>query len=74
MIKKVVVAGCRDYTNYDEAKEYIDFCISDIKKENTIVFVSGGGSGADLLGARYAKEAETAAAPAVEENIFIPAR
>ncbi len=56
MDKRVVVAGCRNYSNYKEAKEYIDFCISDIRKENTIVIVSGGAKGADSLGERYAKE------------------
>lgn len=56
VIKRVVVAGCRDYSNYSEAKEFIDFCISRINKENTLIFVSGGCTGADLLGERYAKE------------------
>ena len=56
MIKRVVVAGCRDYHNYNEAKEYIDFCISKIRNEYTLVFVSGGCSGADLLGERYARD------------------
>ena len=31
--KRVVIAGCRDYNNYDEAKSYIDFCLSDIRKK-----------------------------------------
>ena len=56
MEKRIVVAGCRNYFNYDEAKEYIDFCISEIRKENTLIFVSGCCSGADMLGERYAKE------------------
>ncbi len=56
MIKRVVIAGCRDYDNYKEAKEYIDFCISNIRKISTIVIVSGGASGADAIGERYAKE------------------
>ena len=56
MIKKVIIAGCRDYNNYDEAKEYIDFCISRIKKEYTLIFLSGGCKGADAIGERYAKE------------------
>ena len=55
-IKRVVIAGCRDYNNYDEAKSYIDFCLSNIRKENNIVIVSGCASGADALGERYAKE------------------
>ena len=56
MIKKIVVAGTRNYNNYNEAKLYIDFCISELKKENEIIFLSGGCRGADMLGERYAKE------------------
>ena len=56
MIKRVVIAGCRNYNNYDEAKCYIDFCLSNIRKENDIVIVSGGASGADAIGERYAEE------------------
>lgn len=56
MIKRVVVAGCRNYENYDEAKCYIEYYVKDIKKENTLIFVSGGCRGADMLGERYAKE------------------
>lgn len=56
MIIRVAVAGCRYYENYEEAKEYIDFCISEIRKKYTIIFVSGGCRGADALGERYAAE------------------
>ncbi len=56
MIKRIVIAGCRNYDNYDEAKRYIDFCLSNIRKENDIVIVSGGASGADAIGERYADE------------------
>ena len=56
MIKRVAVAGCRHYENYDEAKEYIDFCIGEIRKKHTLIFVSGGCRGADSLGERYAVE------------------
>lgn len=56
MIKHIVIAGCRDFNDYKEAKEYIDFCISNIRKANTIIILSGGASGADALGERYAKE------------------
>ena len=55
-IKRVVVAGCRNYNNYAEAKEYIDRCLSRIRKENKIVIVSGGSLGADKLGELYAEE------------------
>ncbi len=54
--KRVVIAGCRDYDDYEEAKEYIDFCLSNIRKENNIIIVSGGASGADAIGERYADE------------------
>ncbi len=50
--KRVVIAGCRDYDDYDEAKQYIDLCIADIRKENNIIVVSGCASGADALGER----------------------
>ena len=56
MIKRVVIAGCRDYNNYDKAKAYIDCCLCDIIEDNEIVIVSGGACGADALGERYAKE------------------
>ena len=39
-----------------EAKEFIDFCISDLKEIYNIVIISGGARGADALGERYAKE------------------
>jgi predicted Rossmann fold nucleotide-binding protein DprA/Smf involved in DNA uptake len=55
-IKRVVVAGCRDYDNYDEAKAYIDICLSNIRKRNEIIIISGGAKGADSLGERYAEE------------------
>ena len=56
MIKRVVVAGCRDYNNYEQAREFIELCINKIKKENEIVFLSGDCRGADALGIRFAKE------------------
>lgn len=56
MIKKIVIAGCRNFSNYKIAKEYIDFCIRDIKEKYELVFISGGCKGADSLGERYAHE------------------
>lgn len=54
MKKRVVVAGCRNYDNYEEAKQFIDFCISKIRKDYDLIFLSGGCRGADKLGERYA--------------------
>lgn len=56
MIKRIIIAGCRNYNNYEEAKEYINFCISNIKFKYDLVFVSGCCRGADMLGEKYAKE------------------
>ena len=53
---RVVVAGCRNYNNYEEAKAYIDILLSKVRKENEIIIVSGGATGADALGERYAEE------------------
>lgn len=55
-VKRVVIAGSRDYDNYEEAKRFIDNCIANIRKQNTIAIVSGGCRGADKIGERYAKE------------------
>ena len=54
--KRVLIAGSRVFTDYEQARDYIDFCISKIRKENKVIIVSGGAKGADLLGERYAKE------------------
>ena len=56
MIKRVVISGCRDYNNYNEAKTCIDYYLTNIRKENEIVILSGCASGADAIGERYAKE------------------
>lgn len=56
MIKRIVIAGCRDFCDYRLAKEYIEECLSEISENNTFIFVSGACRGADMLGERYAKE------------------
>ena len=50
------MAGSRTFTDYKTAKKYIDFCISNIRRENEIIIVSGGAKGSDTLGERYAKQ------------------
>lgn len=52
---KVIVAGCRDFADYELLKEKCDFYLQNKKPEN-IVIVSGHASGADALGERYAQE------------------
>lgn len=56
MIKRVLIAGCRNYNDYECAKRCIDYYIKDIRQKYELVFVSGGCRGADLLGERYAEE------------------
>lgn len=56
MLVKRVVAGCRSYTDYNGAKQYIDLCLSELIKSYEIIILSGGCSGADMLGERYAEE------------------
>lgn len=52
---RVIIAGCRNFSNYELLKEKCDYLLQNQKKEN-VVIVSGHASGADSLGERYAKE------------------
>ena len=50
---KVIVAGSRDFNNYEVLKARLDTILN---KKAEIVIVSGGARGADSLGERYALE------------------
>ena len=52
----VVIAGCRTYYNYEEAKDYIVSSLSEYKATDQITILSGGCKGADSLGERFARE------------------
>lgn len=52
-IFRVIVAGSRDFTDYDLLKSKLDFLL---KNRNNIIIVSGTAKGADKLGEQYAKE------------------
>ena len=54
MIKQIVIAGCRNYDNYNEAAPFIDSCLYEIRKKHTIIILSGCSTGADSIGERYA--------------------
>ena len=56
MVKRIVIAGSRHYSNYEEAREYLDLCLKDIKDGSDIIILSGGARGGDAIGERYAKE------------------
>jgi len=53
---KVIVAGGRDFKNYNLLEKKLDVLLSNKVSDHTIVIVSGGANGADKLGERYAKK------------------
>ena len=55
-IFKVVVAGGRDFTNYNLLKEKVDNILSQKKLTHKILILSGKSIGADCLGEIYALE------------------
>lgn len=52
---RVIIAGCRDFTDYELLKEKCDYYLQNQQPED-IVIVSGHASGADALGEKYAQE------------------
>ena len=50
---KVIIAGSRDFNDYETLKEVCDYMLS---QQSEIEIVSGGARGADVLGEKYAKE------------------
>ncbi len=56
MIKRIVIAGYRTYTDYERAATFFDRCLQNIRKQYEIIILSGGCRGADSLGERYAQE------------------
>jgi len=54
---KVIIAGGRDFDNYEALCEVVDFKLSDkVSDMSDIEIVSGTATGADLLGEKYAME------------------
>lgn len=51
---KVVIAGGRDFKDYNLLKKKVDYYLQNVDEE--IVVISGTAKGADRLGERYAKE------------------
>ena len=50
---KVIIAGGRDFTDYQKLKKICDYIL---QNQNNIEIISGTANGADKLGVRYAKE------------------
>lgn len=53
---RVIIAGGRDFANYDLLKQHCDYMLSKRAEVEEIVIISGGASGADSLGEQYANE------------------
>lgn len=53
---RLIVAGSRDFVNYELLKQKCDCLLSQKKQTHSIVIVSGTARGADQLGERYAAE------------------
>ena len=51
----LIIAGGRDFTDYELVKEKVDFYLQNVDKRDVII-VSGCARGADSLGERYAHE------------------
>lgn len=52
---KVIIAGGRDFDDYDLLCKSVDYYLSNVEKIE-IEIVSGGAKGADILGEMYAKK------------------
>ena len=57
MEKRIIIAGCRTFTCYEEAKEAICRDLASFQSVESFRLLSGGCRGADQLGERFAKEA-----------------
>lgn len=52
---RIVVAGSREFTDYNVAEAFIDQCITSANGDSSLIFISGGCRGADKIGEMYAK-------------------
>lgn len=53
---KVIIAGCRDFSDYDLLREKCLYYLQNIRQTHNVVIVSGHARGADALGERFATE------------------
>lgn len=59
---RVIIAGCRDYNNYENIKHAVGLQLEALFnigfEKQDVVIISGGASGVDKLGEKYAKDYE----------------
>ena len=53
---RVIIAGSRDFADYEHLSQTMDRLLSNVMKTEDIVIICGKARGADTLGDRYAKE------------------
>lgn len=53
---KVVIGGCRDFTDYRILCDFVDACLVRVAARTDICILSGGCRGVDEMGERYAAE------------------
>ena len=53
---RVIIAGSRDYNNYEKLRNYCDNYLHEHLKNDEVIIISGHTKGADYLGERYAIE------------------
>ena len=53
---RVIIAGCRDFNNYELLRGKCDHMLSKKKYTHKVIVVSGHAAGADALGEVYASE------------------
>ncbi len=53
---RVIVAGGRDFNDYELMKRKLDHILSKVSLKRDIIIISGTARGADSLGERYARE------------------
>ena len=53
---RVIIAGCRDFDNYELLKERCELFLRDKTETHNVIIVSCHAPGADAMGERFAKE------------------
>lgn len=53
---RVIIAGCRDFCDYDTLKERCEYYLQNKMKTHNVIIVSGHASGADSLGEKFATD------------------
>ena len=56
MTKKIVIAGSRNFNDYEKAEIFIKTCLEQIKPFRCLIIMSGNCSGADQIGEKFAEK------------------